>query len=138
MSSLFGTKNIESVEEMAKDESLQRLFLLDEIMNESEAAIKEFCDSAEGQVMMEKANLDKKVVSRATVRKMDLRRRIKLTAYSMAKANNDPNWAKLVKFTKLKKFYANKLLAKYGTRAEKVAKIAQKNYIRTHKDAEDK
>jgi hypothetical protein len=138
MSSLFGTKNIESVEEMAKDESLQRLFLLDDIMNESEAAIKEFCDSAEGQVMMEKANLDKKVVSRATVRKMDLRRRIKLTAYSMAKANNDPNWAKLVKFTKLKKFYANKLLAKYGTRAEKVAKIAQKNYIRTHKDAEDK
>ena len=138
MSSLFGTKNIESVEEMAKDESLQRLFLLDDIMNESEAAIKEFCDSAEGQVMMEKANLDKKVVSRATVRKMDLRRRIKLTAYSMAKANNDPNWAKLVKFTKLKKFYANKILAKYGTRAEKVAKLAQKNYIRTHKDAEDK
>lgn len=138
MSSLFGTKNIESVEEMAKDESLQRLFLLDDIMNESEAAIKEFCDSAEGQVMMEKANLDKKVVSRATVRKMDLRRRIKLTAYVMARENNDSNWAKLVKFTKLKKFYANKILAKYGTRAEKVAKLAQKNYIRTHKDAEDK
>ena len=134
MGSLFGTKNIESVEEMANDESLHRLFLLDDLMTESEQSVNEFCDSAEGQVMLEKANLDKKVVSRATVRKMDLRRRIKLTAYSMAKANNDPNWAKLVKFTKLKKFYANKILTKYGTRAEKVAKIAQKKYIRTHKE----
>jgi hypothetical protein len=136
MSSLFGTQNIESVEEMAKDESLQRLFILDDMLYESEDAVKNFCESVEGQVIMEKANLDKKVVSRATVRKMDLRRRIKLTAYSMAKANNDPNWAKLVKFTKLKKFYANKILSKYGLRAEKVAKIAQKKYIRTHKEDE--
>ena len=136
MSSLFGTQNIESVEEMAKDESLQRLFILDDMLYESEDAVKNFCESVEGQVIMEKANLDKKVVSRATVRKMDLRRRIKLTAYSMAKANNDPNWAKLVKFTKLKKFYANKILSKYGLRAEKVAKIAQKKYIRTYKEDE--
>ena len=31
---------------------------------------------------------------------------------------------------------ANKILTKYGTRAEKVAKIAQKKYIRTHKEEE--
>ena len=132
---LYGTSSIESIEEMANDDSLQRLFLLDDIMNESsEDAVKQFCESTEGQVVMEKANLDKKIVTRATVRKMDLNRRIKLTAYSMAKANKDPMFAKLVKFTKLNKFYANKILAKYGKRAEKVAKLAQKKYIRTHKE----
>jgi hypothetical protein len=48
----------------------------------------------------------------------------------MAKQAKDPNWAKLVKATKAKKMYKNKILTKYGKKAERVAKIAQKNYIK--------
>jgi hypothetical protein len=48
----------------------------------------------------------------------------------MAKDANDPLWAKLVKFKKLKKEYAQKILNKYGKKAERAAKIAQKNYIK--------
>ena len=133
MSNLYGTYQIDSIEEMANSEELQQLFLLDDIMNESSEKMIEFAESEAGAVLMEKAALDKKIISRASIRKMDLHRRIKLTAYLMAKQAKSPDWTKLVKFTKLKKQYANKILNKYGKKAERVAKIAQKNYIKNAK-----
>ena len=129
MSNLYGTSQITSIEEMANSEELQRLFLLDDILSESSEKIQEFVNSEEGAVLMEKAALDKKIVDRATVRKMDLHKRIVLTSFLMAKQAKSPDWAKLVKFTKLKKQYKNKILTKFGKKAERVAKIAQKNYI---------
>ena len=140
MSNLYGTSQITSIEEMANSEELQRLFLLDDILSESAESIQEFVNSEEGAVLMEKAALDKKIVDRATVRKMDLHKRIVLTAFLMAKQAKSPDWAKLVKFTKLKKQYKNKILTKFGKKAERVAKIAQKNYIKNSRKAkkEDK
>ncbi len=140
MSNLYGTSQITSIEEMANSEELQRLFLLDDILSESSEKIQEFVNSEEGAVLMEKAALDKKIVDRATVRKMDLHKRIVLTSFLMAKQAKSPDWAKLVKFTKLKKQYKNKILTKFGKKAERVAKIAQKNYIKNSKKAskEDK
>ncbi len=140
MSNLYGTSQITSIEEMANSEELQRLFLLDDILSESAESIQEFVNSEEGSVLMEKAALDKKIVDRATVRKMDLHKRIVLTAFLMAKQAKSPDWAKLVKFTKLKKQYKNKILTKFGKKAERVAKIAQKNYIKNSRKAkkEDK
>ena len=134
MSNLYGTSQITSIEEMANSEELQRLFLLDDILSESADVIKEWVESEEGKVLMEKKALDKKIVDRATVRNMDLHRRIVLTAFLMAKQAKDPNWAKLVKATKAKKLYKNKILTKYGKKAERVAKIAQKNYIKNAKN----
>lgn len=135
MSNLYGTYQIDSIEEMAKSEELQRLFLLDDIMNESSERMMEFVESEEGNVLMEKVALDKKIISRASIRKMDLHRRIKLTAYFMAKQAKSSDWAKLVKFTRMKKMYANKILNKYGKKAERVAKISQKQYIKNSKKA---
>jgi len=134
MSNLYGTSQITSIEEMANSEELQRLFLLDDILGESADFIKEWAESEEGKVLMEKKALDKKIVDRATVRKMDLHKRIVLTAFLMAKQAKDPNWAKLVKATKAKKLYKNKILTKFGKKAERVAKIAQKNYIKNAKN----
>lgn len=134
MSNLYGTSQITSIEEMANSEELQRLFLLDDILGESADFIKEWTESEEGKVLMEKKALDKKIVDRATVRKMDLHKRIVLTSFLMAKQAKDPNWAKLVKATKAKKMYKNKILTKYGKKAERVAKIAQKNYIKNAKN----
>lgn len=133
MSNLYGTTQITSIEEMANSEELQRLFLLDDILSESVEDIQEFVNSEEGAVIMEKKALDKKIVDRATVRKMDLHKRIVLTAFLMAKQAKSPDWAKLVKATKAKKLYKNKILAKFGKKAERVAKIAQKNYIKNAK-----
>ena len=140
MSNLYGTSQITSIEEMANSEELQRLFLLDDILGESAEDIQAFVESEEGKVLMEKKALDKKIVDRATVRMMDLHKRIVLTSFLMAKQAKDPNWAKLVKATKAKKMYKNKILTKYGKKAERVAKIAQKKYIKNSKKAskEDK
>lgn len=130
MSNLYGTEQITSIEEFANSEELQRLFLMEDILSKSSDEIRAFAESEEGSVIMEKAALDKKIVDKATVRKMDLHKRIVLTSFLMAKQAKSPDWAKLVKYTKLKKQYKNKILNKFGRKAERVAKIAQKNYIK--------
>lgn len=135
MSNLYGTTTITSIEEAAKDERLMALYALDDIMNESVEDIEAFCESEEGKIIMEKVGLEKKIVDRATVRKMDLNRRIKLTAYQLAKDSKDPNWDKLVKYSKLKKMYASKILNKFGKKAERIAKISQKEYIKKTRGA---
>lgn len=133
MSNLYGTSQITSIEEMANSKELLELFAIDDILSESAEDIKAFCESEEGKVMLEKAGLDKKFIDRATVRKMDLNRRIKLTSYMLAKGANDPNWAKLAKYSKLKKQYAEKILTKYGKKAERIAKVSQKEFIKKAK-----
>lgn len=138
MSSLYGTSTITSVEENAASEELMSMYLMDDIMNESCDSIKEFCDSEEGKILMEKAGLDKKIIDRATVRKMDLNRRIKLTAYYLARNAKDPTWTKLVKYSGLKKQCAVKILNKYGKKAERIAKLNQKEYIKKSRAAANK
>ena len=135
MSNLYGTSTIASIDEMAGNEELMSLYLLDDIMQESVDAINEFCDSEEGKVIMEKVGLDKKIIDRATIRKMDLNRRIKLTAYQLARDAKSSDWAKLVKYSALKKQYATKILNKYGKKAERIAKINQKEYIKKSRGA---
>ena len=138
MSNLYGTSQIASIEEMANSEELQRLFLMDDILSESADEIRAFTESDEGAVLIEARKLDKKIIDKATVRKQDLHKRIVLTAFLMSKQAKSPDWAKLVKYTKLKKQYKNKILAKFGKKAERVAKIAQKNYIKNSKNAVSK
>lgn len=135
MSNLYGTSTIASIDEMVGNEELMSLYLLDDIMQESAESIKEFCESEEGKVIMEKVGLDKKIIDRATIRKMDLNRRIKLTTYHLARYANDPNWTKLVKYSGLKKLYATKILNKYGKKAERIAKINQREYIKKSRGA---
>ena len=52
MSNLYGTSTIASIDEMAGNEELMSLYLLDDILQESVDAINEFCDSEEGKVIM--------------------------------------------------------------------------------------
>ena len=134
---LYGTGTIASIDEMVGNEELMSMYLLDDMMQESADAIREFCDSEQGKVIMEKVGLDKKIIDRATIRKMDLNRRIKLTAYQMARDAKDPSWAKLVKYSGLKKQYAAKILNKYGKKAERIAKINQKEYIKKTRGASE-
>ena len=136
MSNLYGTSTIASMDETAANEELMSLYLLDDILQESPEAIKEFCESEEGKIIMEKVGLDKKLVSRETVRKQDMNRRIKLTAYQLARDNHDPSWTKLVKYSKLKRQFANKILQKYGPKSERIAKIQQREFIKKSRKAD--
>lgn len=129
MSGLYGSTQIASIEEAANSDALFGLYLVDDISRGTTEQIQKFCESAEAQILIEKQVLNKPTLHRLSA-KDDLKRRIKLTAYQIAKDNKDPLWEKLVKYQGLKKQYAKKILDKYGKKAERIAKIAQKNYIK--------
>jgi hypothetical protein len=135
MSDLYGTAHVASAEEIANSKAIMELFTIDDILQGSSEQIKEFCESPEAQILVEKQVLNKPTLHRLS-KQDDLKRRIKLASYQMAKDANDPLWAKLVKYQGLKKQYAQKVLNKYGKKAERVAKIAQKNYIKSAKSVQ--
>ncbi|MBR6289419.1 MAG: hypothetical protein IKR19_08790 [Acholeplasmatales bacterium] len=129
---LYGSTHISSLDEMANDDAILEYFIIDDVLRGNQEQVKNFCESEEAKILMEKQVLNKPTLHRLS-KQDDLKRRIKLMAYQLAKINNDPLWAKLVKFQKLKKETAQKILDKYGTKAERMAKIAQKNYIQKAK-----
>ena len=127
MSELYGTSHVTSVEEMAQSNALMELYLVDDVLRGTSEEIKEFCESTEAQVLVEKQVLNKSTLHRLS-KADDLKRRTKIAAYMLAKANNDPNFTKLVKYQKLKKQYSNAILKKYATKAARIAKLNQKEY----------
>jgi hypothetical protein len=135
MDNLYGTSHITSIEEMADSNVVMELFTIDDVLRGTTEDIQKFCESEEAQILVEKQVLSKPTLHRLS-KQDDLKRRIKLIAYQMAKAANDPAWTKLVKSQKLKKEFAQKILNKYGKKAERVAKIAQKKYIKNAKSVQ--
>ena len=123
MSNLYGTSQIASVEEIGNSDALFEAFLIDDIMRGSSDDIKNFCESEEAQILVEKQVLNKPTIHRMS-KADDYKRRVKLASYQLAKDANDPLWTKLVKYQKLKKEFAYKILTKYGKKAKSVKATA--------------
>lgn len=130
MSSLFGTSQLESMEEVANSNEVLEMFLVDDILHGTSDQIHEFCESTEANILMEKAVLKKPTMMRLS-KADDEKRRTKIIAYQLAKNANDPEWTKLKKYTALRKQSIEKIMNKYGNKAQKIAKVAQKKYIAT-------
>lgn len=137
MSELYGTSHIESMEEMAGSDVVMELFLIDDVASGSSEQIRQFCESTEGKILLEKKAFAKKVLTKEEQMKKDLNRRIKLIAYRLAKDNSPALFNKMVKHLRLKKQYSNEIMQKYGTKATRLAKMAQKKYIATMRAAKD-
>lgn len=129
MSSLYGTDSLTSMEEMANSDEIFEMFLVDDIIKGSSDQIHEFCESDTAKILTEKAVLKKPTLIRLG-KADDEKRRVKLIAYKLAKEANDPEWVKLKKYTALRKQSIRKIMKKYGNKARRLAKIAQKNYIK--------
>lgn len=129
--SLYGSgiNEVSSIEKIANSDSLIEAFLVDDILHGTSDQIHSFLESEECQVLMEKNVLKKPTMMRLS-KADDEKRRIKLAVYEMAKAANDPEFAKFKKYTALRKQSIAKMMKKYGSKAEKVAKLGQKNYIK--------
>lgn len=138
MSELYGTSQITSVDEMAQDQELLELFLIDDVLRGTSEEIHNFCESEEAAILVEQGMLKKNALVRMNTLESDYNRRVKLTSYRLAKAANDPKFTKLVKFSRLKKQYANEIYAKYGKKAARIAKGAQKEYIKNARSAKSK
>lgn len=127
---LFGTNALVSMEEAARSDRILEMFFVDDLLRQSSDQIREFCESEEAKILQEKAVLKKPTMMRLS-KEDDAKRRVKLIAYQLAKEANDPEWTKLKKYTALRKESIAKIMKKYGAKAERMAKIAQKNYIAT-------
>lgn len=130
MADLYGTTHIASIEEAAKDAELLELFLIDDVLRGSSEQIAQFCESQEAAILVEQGVLKKNALVRMNTLESDFNRRVKLTSYQLAKAAKSPDFDKLVKYSRLKKEYATKILNKYGAKAARIAKLAQKEYIK--------
>lgn len=96
--------------------------------------IKEFCESAEAQALMEKAVLNKKTLVRLS-KKDDLARRIKQAAYQLARDKKDPLWTKLVKTQMMKRKLVAAIMKKYQNPALRIARASQVEYIKAAKNS---
>ena len=133
--SFYGTNNaVQAMEEAACSNEVMEMLLVEDVLHMESDQIKEFCESEEAKILVEKAVLKKPTLIRLG-KADDEKRRIKLMAYQLAKEAKDPEWEKLKKYTALRKQSIAKIMKKYGMKATKMAKIAQKNYIATAKTA---
>lgn len=90
---------------------------------------KAIAESEEAVMLEAKGKISRKTIVRLN-RTDDMERRTTAAAYQLAKDANDPWWNKLVKALKLKKEAKSHIIAKFGNKAQRVAKQSQKDYLK--------
>ena len=123
---LYGTSNMEPEADMTV---ATEALLYDDIAHGTEEQIKEFCNSDAANVLVERGVLKKGTLMRLS-KTDDEKRREKLMAYQLAKEAKDPLWKKLAKNRVQEKKLIAQIMKKYGPKARKLAKAAQKEYIK--------
>lgn len=110
-------------------ERLEEQMLIDECMRMDDEDRRAFLESEECKYLLEAGKMRKNTIVFLSG-KDDLSRRTKMIALQMAKESNDSNWEKLKKNRIIERNLLGKIMNKYGTRAEKIAKKTQKDWIR--------
>ena len=111
MSGLYGAGQVANMEAIANSNAVLEMFFVDDILHGTSDQIKQFCESAEAKILVEKAVLKKPTMMRLS-KADDEKRRIKLMAYQLAKEGNDPEWEKLKTYTTKRKASINKIMTK--------------------------
>lgn len=113
-------------------QQLEETYLYEYILkNYSETEIKQFCESKEAEALVEAGKMSKKTIVRLS-KNDDLARRKKMAAYQLAKDNNDSLWNQLVKNRIKERELIEKIELKYNNKAEQLAKLGQKDYLKGH------
>jgi len=114
-------------------DALVEAFLIDDLThNYPDETVHEFCAPggvAEALLAEGKIFQNKSTVFRLN-KESELERRKAIAAIMMAKAKNDPQYAKLVKYKALYKQAKAKIVEKYDSRAAKAAIKGQKEYVK--------
>lgn len=103
--------------------------IVDEVSHLTDEQIQEFCNSPEAEQMVQEGTMRKKTLVRLS-KKDDMSRRRTMAAFSIAREKKDPLWAKLVKNRVQERKLIGEIVKKYGTKADRVAKIGQKEYLK--------
>ena len=111
-------------------------FLYDDLSEMCHEQRQMFLNSDEFKAIDESKSLTSSI-GRNTIVKLnkadDMERRIGQAALNIARDKNDILWVKLQKNRVQEKKLLDQINQKYGRKAEKIAKKAQKEYIKTHK-----
>ena len=102
--------------------------ILDEVSKLSDEQIDEFCNSPEAEAFVEAGIIGRKTLVRLS-KNHDLVRREKMACFELAKEHNDQLWKKLVENRRKERALIAAIVKKYSSKAERVAKVAQKNYL---------
>lgn len=103
--------------------------LLMELMMLPEEQRKAIAESEEAAILEAKGKISRKTIVRLN-KQHDLERRESAAAYQLAKEANDPLWGKLMLYMGKKNEFKKKILKKYANKATRVAKQAQKDFIK--------
>ena len=122
------------VEESAMDndfdmDQMTEAMILAELASFNEEQLNAFLESDLCQTLVEAGKMRKKTIVRLGA-KDDLSRRETIAAMELARQHNDPLFEKL-RINRIKeRELLGKIRAKYGTKATKIAKANQKDYIK--------
>lgn len=111
-----------------------QLIAADEATRLPEEQIQQLLESGEFEALQEKQVLNKKTMMRLS-KADDFKRRVKLISYKLAKDAKNPHWGKMMTWRDKWKGERDEILKIYGKKAEKIAKLAQKEYIKRAKKA---
>ena len=113
----------------AHPERIVESFIVDEVAQLPSEKIQEFCQpGGVGEVLVSEGKLKKKTLVRLSM-KDDVSRRTTMMAMQLAKQNKDPLFNKLAQNRVKERELLGKIEKKYGVKAEKLAKQAQKEYL---------
>ena len=130
-----GSNNSVINEEFKDPSLLEECFIADEVSRLPEDKIKEFCEAGGvGEQLVQEGKLRKKTLVRLS-KQDDLTRRTKMGALLLAKEKNDPLYATLVKNRQQKRDLVDKIMKKYGSKGQRVAKQAQAEYLHGNRSA---
>lgn len=128
-----GANNSIINEEFKDASQLEECFIADEVSRLPEDKIKEFCEAGGvGEQLVQEGKLRKKTLVRLS-KQDDLTRRTKMGALLLAKERKDPLYDKLVKNRMMKRDLVNKIMKKYGSKGQRIAKQAQSEYLHGNK-----
>lgn len=92
--------------------------------------IEEFCaPGGVGEQLVAEGKISKKTIVRLS-KKDDISRRKKVAAFNLARENNDPLWDKLALNRVKERELIEKIVTKYGNKAQKIAVQSQKDFLK--------
>lgn len=130
---LFSNEVITAIDEEFDNEmnDIMEAFIVDDVIKMDSDSIKVWCESDEAKALVE-ANVLRKPTMMRLSKADDEKRRAKIVAYRLAKEANDPLYRKLIKYRTYWKQTSNKIMEKYGNKANRLAKKGQQEYIRNY------
>ena len=129
---MFSTGAItESIENVFSDPNAIISQMIEmEVSQLPQEKIEEFCaPGGVGETLVAEGKLSKKTIVRLS-KKDDLSKRKKMAALNLAKENGDPLWDKLALNRVKERELISKIMAKYGNKAQKVAVVQQKEFLK--------